>query len=250
MIYLIRIQTPLTGDIVKTLRAGDEVLICGEIYTARDAAHKRMVEGLQNGIPLPFDARDSVIYYAGPAPARTGQIIGSCGPTTSGRMDKYAPALIKSGVTGMIGKGERSGEVIAAMRELGAVYFAAIGGAGALISKTVTKVEPVAYEDLGAEAVRKLTVVDFPAIVVIDCFGNNLYENKEEKTMTQITKDMIIMDVLNLDRGTARFFLEMGMHCLGCPSASGESIEQACEVHGEDADALVVKINAYLAGNE
>ncbi|MDR0405974.1 MAG: Fe-S-containing hydro-lyase [Clostridiales bacterium] len=166
----IRITAPLTAEAARELKAGDNVLISGTIYTARDAAHKRMTEE----DALPFDVKNAVIYYAGPAPARAGQVIGSCGPTTSGRMDAYAPALIAKGLTGMIGKGERSESVIAAMREHGAVYFGAVGGAGALIAKRVTAAEVIAYEDLGAEAVRRLTVVDFPAIVLIDARGNGI----------------------------------------------------------------------------
>lgn len=172
----IRIQTPLTHETAEKLKSGDKVVISGEIYTARDAAHKRMIETLEKGEPLPISIADKVIYYAGPAPAKPGQVIGSCGPTTSGRMDAYAPKLIKLGLTGMIGKGERSSEVIDAMKKYGAVYFGAVGGAGALIAKSITAAQVVAYEDLGTEAVRKLTVEDFPAIVVIDSEGNNLYD--------------------------------------------------------------------------
>lgn len=171
-----QITTPLTKDVVKTLKAGERVLITGEIYTARDAAHKRMIEALAAGKPLPFDVKDKIIYYAGPAPAKPGEIIGSCGPTTSGRVDAYTPALLDLGLTGMLGKGERSEEVVASMQKNCAVYFAAIGGAGALIAKSVKKAEPVAYEDLGAEAIVKLTVENLSATVVIDCAGNNAYE--------------------------------------------------------------------------
>ncbi len=174
----IRMQTPFTHEMVRQLKSGDHVLISGEVYTARDAAHKRMIETLEKGEPLPIDIEDKMIYYAGPAPAKPGQVIGSCGPTTSGRMDAYAPKLIALGLTGMIGKGERSAEVIAAMKEYGAVYFGAIGGAGALIAKSIKKAEVVAYEDLGTEAVRRLVVEDFPAVVVIDSEGNNLYHRK------------------------------------------------------------------------
>lgn len=169
------IKTPLTKDVVKTLKAGDRVLITGEIYTARDAAHKRMIEALAAGEPLPFDVKDKIIYYAGPAPAKPGEVIGSCGPTTSGRVDAYTPALLELGLSGMLGKGERAGEVVASMKKNCAVYFAAIGGAGALIAKSVKKAEPVAYEDLGAEAVVRLTVENLSATVVIDCEGNNAY---------------------------------------------------------------------------
>ncbi len=172
----IQITTPFTHEVAKTLHAGDNVLISGEIYTARDAAHKRMIEALERGEELPFTIKDSIIYYAGPTPAKPGQVIGSCGPTTSGRMDAYAPKLIALGLTGMIGKGMRTKEVMDAIRDYGAVYFGAIGGAGALIAKSVVAAEVVAYEDLGTEAIRKLTVKDFPAIVIADVYGNNLYE--------------------------------------------------------------------------
>lgn len=170
------ITTPLTGEIVKELKAGDVVSITGVIYSARDAAHKRMTETLEKGGDLPFDVKDATIYYLGPSPAREGQVIGSAGPTTSGRMDAYTPQLLSLGLRGMIGKGKRSAEVIKAMKETGAVYFAAVGGAGALLSKHITRCEVIAYEDLGTEAVHKLYVEDFPAIVVIDSEGNNLYE--------------------------------------------------------------------------
>lgn len=175
----IRLQTPLTREQTKELHAGEQVLISGEIYTARDAAHRRMIEGLQNGEDLPIAIADQIIYYAGPTPAKPGKVIGSCGPTTSGRMDAYAPRLIALGLTGMIGKGLRSEEVKNAMEEYGAIYFGAIGGAGALIAQCVKKVEVVAYEDLGTEAIRKLTVEDFPAIVVMDTHGNNLYQREK-----------------------------------------------------------------------
>ena len=174
----IQLETPLTKDKIKNLRAGDSVLLSGTIYTARDAAHKRMIEALGRGEKLPLGIENQTIYYAGPAPAKPGRVIGSCGPTTSGRMDAYAPTLIGLGLTGMIGKGERSDEVIAAMTEHGAVYFGAIGGAGVLISKCVTSAEVVAYEDLGTEAIRRLTVKDFPLTVVIDMLGNNLYKQR------------------------------------------------------------------------
>ena len=170
------ITTPLTEESVKELKAGDVVSITGVIYSARDAAHKRMMETLEKGGELPFDMKDAVIYYLGPSPAREGQVIGSAGPTTSGRMDAYTPQLLRLGLRGMIGKGKRSAEVIEAMKRTGAVYFAAVGGAGALLSKHITKCEVIAYEDLGTEAIHKLYVEDFPAIVVIDCEGNNLYK--------------------------------------------------------------------------
>lgn len=174
----IQLTTPLTKEKVASLHAGDNVLISGEIYTARDAAHKRMIETLEAGGELPIAIRDQVIYYAGPTPAKPGEVIGSCGPTTSGRMDAYAPTLIRLGLTGMIGKGLRTQEVVDAMTESGAVYFGAIGGAGALIAKSVVAAEVVAYEDLGTEAIRKLTVKDFPAVVIIDQYGENLYEKR------------------------------------------------------------------------
>ena len=170
-----RITTPLLPETARSLQAGDTVLITGTVYTARDAAHKRMIEALEAGKELPIDIRNAVIYYAGPTPPKPGQVIGSCGPTTSGRMDAYAPKLIALGLTGMIGKGERSEEVIQAMCQYGSVYFGAVGGAGALIARSVQSAEVVAYEDLGTEAVRRLTVKDFPAVVVIDARGNNLY---------------------------------------------------------------------------
>ena len=171
-----KIITPLTKEMVKTLHAGDYVYITGTIYSARDAAHKRLVRLLENGEKLPFDIENATIYYVGPTPAKPGQAIGSAGPTTSYRMDAYSPALIRAGETGMIGKGKRNAEVINAMKEYGAVYFAAIGGAGALLSSCIKSAEIVAYEDLGAEAVRRLTVEDFPVVCVIDSCGNNLYE--------------------------------------------------------------------------
>ncbi|MBE5040321.1 Fe-S-containing hydro-lyase [Ructibacterium gallinarum] len=174
----IKITTPFTSDKAAQLHSGDRVFINGEIYTARDAAHKRMIDAIQKGEELPFDIRNQIIYYAGPAPAKPGWVIGSCGPTTSGRMDAYAPRLIRLGLTGMIGKGMRSAEVENAMKECGAVYFGAIGGAGALIAKCVTAVEVVAYEDLGTEAIRKLTVQNLPAVVIMDQYGGNLYQQR------------------------------------------------------------------------
>jgi len=173
----IRIQTPLTRESARALRSGDSCLLSGVIYTARDAAHKRLCELLEQGKELPIEIRDSVIYFVGPTPAKEGQAIGSAGPTTSYRMDAYSPALIALGQTGMIGKGKRNDEVIAAMKEHGAVYFGAIGGCGALLSKCIKSSEIVAYEDLGAEAIRRLEVEDFPVVVVIDSLGNNLYES-------------------------------------------------------------------------
>lgn len=172
----ISIKTPLTKDIVKTLKAGDSCLISGTIYTARDAAHKRLCELVKKGEPLPIDVKDAVIYFVGPTPAKPDEIIGSAGPTTSYRMDAYSPTLIKLGLTGMIGKGIRNDEVINAMKQYGAVYFGAIGGCGALLSKCIKSSQIVAYDDLGAEAIRKLTVENLPATVIIDSDGNNLYE--------------------------------------------------------------------------
>ena len=171
----LKITAPLGENDARKLRCGDRVLISGEIYTARDAAHKRMVEEIENGGELPFEIKDSMIYYAGPTPAKPGRVIGSCGPTTSCRMDAYAPKLMELGQRVMIGKGERSEDVIDAMKKHGCVYLGAIGGAGALIAGCVEKCEVVAYDDLGTEAIRRLTVRDFPAIVVIDSEGNSLY---------------------------------------------------------------------------
>ena len=178
----IRLNLPLEDENEwKKLKAGDSVLISGTMYTARDAAHKRMTELLEKGEALPFDIEGQTIYYLGPSPAKPGQVIGSAGPTTSTRMDKYTPALLDLGLKGMIGKGRRSEEVVDAMKRNGAVYFAAIGGAGALLSKAITQAEVIAWEDLGTEAVRKITVKDFPAIVVIDSQGSNLYDRNIRK---------------------------------------------------------------------
>ena len=171
-----KLTAPMTREQARQLRCGDTVLFTGTIYTARDAAHKRLVELLDQGKPLPFDVDGAVIYYAGPTPAQKGHAVGSCGPTTSYRMDAYAPKVIAAGSTGMIGKGTRDAGVVHAMKEHGAVYFAAIGGAGALLARCVKKAEVVAYEDLGAEAIRRMEVVDFPVTVVIDTLGQNLYE--------------------------------------------------------------------------
>ena len=170
------LQAPISKEELKTLKSGDYVYITGTIYTARDAAHKRMYETLQNQENLPIDIQDQIIYYMGPSPAREGRPIGSAGPTTASRMDKYAPQLLDLGLGAMIGKGKRSPEVIEAIRRNQSVYFAAVGGAGALLSKCITKSEVIAYDDLGTEAIRKLTVENFPVIVVIDSDGNNLYE--------------------------------------------------------------------------
>lgn len=177
----IKITAPLTKAEAAKLRAGDEVLISGYIYTARDAAHKRLCEMLDRGEELPFDIKDSVIYYVGPTPAREGEVIGSCGPTTSGRMDAYAPRLIALGETGMIGKGERLPSVVDAMKKHTAVYFAAIGGAGALLASAVKERTPVAFPDLGAEEIARLRVENFPAVVVIDSLGTSAYKLEREK---------------------------------------------------------------------
>ena len=176
-----QIQAPLDPQEIRTLRAGDYVKITGTIYTARDAAHKRMKETLDRGEAFPFSLENNVIYYMGPSPAREGRPIGSAGPTTASRMDKYAPELLDLGLKGMIGKGKRTVQVKEAIVRNGAVYFAAVGGAGALLSKKILSSEVIAYEDLGAEAIRKLEVKDFPVIVVIDSEGNNLYETAIEQ---------------------------------------------------------------------
>ena len=175
------IKAPLEKEIVKTLRAGDYVYITGTIYTARDAAHNRMDETLREGKELPVPLKDGIVYYMGPSPAREGRVIGSAGPTTASRMDKYTPKLLDLGLSGMIGKGKRSKEVIDAIIRNQSVYFAAVGGAGALLSKCIQESEVVAYDDLGTEAIRRLTVKNFPVIVVIDCEGNNLYETAIEQ---------------------------------------------------------------------
>lgn len=172
----ISVEIPTTKEMLATLKAGDRVLLSGTLYTARDAAHKRMTDALDRGEPLPFPIEGAFIYYAGPSPAKPGQVIGAAGPTTSYRMDAYAPRLLDLGLFGMIGKGDRSRQVVDAIRRNGGIYFAAVGGAGALIAKSVEKVETIAYQDLGTEAITKLTVKDFPAIVAIDSQGNDLYE--------------------------------------------------------------------------
>lgn len=171
------INVPISKRELKNLQAGDYVYISGILYTARDAAHKRMQECLDDGGKLPLEVEDNLIYYMGPSPAREGRSIGSAGPTTSSRMDKYTPQLLDLGMGGMIGKGKRSQQVVDAIVRNGAVYFAAVGGAGALLSKSIISSEVIAYEDLGTEAIRRLEVKDFPAIVVIDSKGNNLYES-------------------------------------------------------------------------
>lgn len=170
------IQLPFTKEIIKNLKAGDNITISGTLYTARDAAHKRMCEGLSEGKELPFDIKNQTIYYAGPCPAKPGHVIGSCGPTTSCRMDKYAPELLDLGLIAMIGKGNRSHEVVDAIVRNGAIYLAAIGGAGALYAESIKSVEVIAYDDLGPESVKKLTVYNMPVTVVIDSYGNNLYK--------------------------------------------------------------------------
>ena len=180
-----KLTAPLSQEEARKLRAGDSVLLSGVIYTARDAAHKRLCELVAEGKELPFPVKDSIVYFVGPTPAKEGQAIGSAGPTTSYRMDAYSPTLIAQGQTGMIGKGKRGPEVIAAMKEHGAVYFGAIGGCGALLSKCIKKAEIVAYEDLGAEAIRRLVVENFPVTVIIDSEGNNLYETGRKAYLEQ-----------------------------------------------------------------
>lgn len=181
------INAPISDEDAKSLHSGDYVYITGTIYTARDVAHKRMAEALSAGQPLPIDMKNNIIYYMGPSPAREGRPIGSAGPTTASRMDKYAPQLLDLGLGAMIGKGKRSPEVIEAIKRNQSVYFAAVGGAGALLSKCIKKSEVVAYDDLGTEAIRKLEVEDFPVVVVIDCEGNNLYETaiREYRTLKE-----------------------------------------------------------------
>ena len=181
----VKITAPLSRDAAKALRAGDSCLISGVIYTARDAAHKRLCDLVAQGKELPLDIKDAIIYFVGPTPAKPGQAIGSAGPTTSYRMDAYSPTLISLGLTGMIGKGKRGPEVVDAMKLHGAVYFGAIGGCGALLGKCIKKAEVVAYDDLGAEAIRRLEVEDFPAIVIIDSLGNNLYESGRANYLAQ-----------------------------------------------------------------
>ena len=171
-----RIRLPLTRAQARSLRAGETVLLSGTIYTGRDAAHKRLIQLLDEGKPLPIDVKDQVIYYVGPAPASPGHAVGSAGPTTSYRMDPYAPRLIELGLSGMIGKGKRDQAVIDAMKKYGAVYFGAVGGAAALISRSIKKSEVVCYEDLGSEAIHRFEIENFPVIVLIDSEGNNLYE--------------------------------------------------------------------------
>ena len=176
-----RIQAPLTLEDLKPLNAGDNVLISGTIYTGRDAAHKRMVDALNRGESLPFDPDGQIIYYVGPSPAPPGRVIGAAGPTTSYRMDPYAPTMIEQGLKAMIGKGRRGDDVKQAMQKHGAVYLGAIGGAGALLGQAIKEVEIIAFEDLGPEAVRKLLVEDFPAVVVNDLYGRDLYQEGQQK---------------------------------------------------------------------
>ncbi|MBG9655112.1 Fe-S-containing hydro-lyase [Cytobacillus firmus] len=180
-----KVSSPIDEQVLINLKAGDRVLICGTIYTARDAAHKRMSEALQKGQDLPFNINGQTIYYVGPTPAKPGQIIGSAGPTTSGRMDKYTPSLLDRGLKGMIGKGYRSQEVVDSMKKNKAVYLAAIGGSGALIARTIKSMEVIAYEDLGPEAIYKLTVENFPAVVIIDSEGTDWYQAGKEQFKQQ-----------------------------------------------------------------
>jgi fumarate hydratase subunit beta len=180
-----KVQLPLTEEAIRDLHSGDNVLLNGVIYVARDAAHKRLVETMDSGQPLPFDIKGQTVYYMGPSPAKPGQVIGAAGPTTSGRMDSFSPRLMEAGLKGMIGKGNRSKAVKDAIKRCHAVYFAAIGGAGALIARGIKKSEVVAYEELGAEAIRKLVVEDFPVTVINDIYGNDLYD--EGKARYRVT---------------------------------------------------------------
>jgi fumarate hydratase subunit beta len=176
-----KVNLPLTDEVIKGLHAGDNILLTGVMYVARDAAHKRLVETMDKGQPLPFDIKGQTIYYMGPSPAKPGQVIGAAGPTTSGRMDSFSPRLMEVGLKGMIGKGNRTQAVKEAIKRYKAVYFAAIGGAGALIAKGIKKSEVVAYEELGAEAIRRLEVEDFPVTVINDIYGNDLYDEGKAK---------------------------------------------------------------------
>ena len=182
------IKLPLTKEVSRTLKAGDTVYLTGEIYTSRDAGHKRMCETLERGESLPFDPMDATIYYVGPTPAKPGAVIGSAGPTTSGRMDAYAPTLMDVGARGMIGKGARLPEVVESIKKNEGTYFGAIGGAGALLAKSVKKSELIAYEDLGTEALRKLYVEDMPLVVIIDSEGRNLYEEGRKEYLADRSK--------------------------------------------------------------
>lgn len=178
---LIKITTPFTNEDIEQLHAGDSVLISGVVYTARDAAHARLVDLLRQGKSLPIDLEGQVIYYVGPTPAKPGQVIGSAGPTTSGRMDSFTPELLAAGLKGMIGKGQRDQSVIDAMQKHKAVYFAATGGAAAMLAKRIVSCEIVAYEDLGCEAIRRLEVVDLPVVVINDCYGHDFYRENQAK---------------------------------------------------------------------
>ncbi len=183
---MIRITTPFTADTARSLHAGDEVLLTGTIYTGRDAAHKRLIAMLDEGKELPFPVKDAIIYYVGPTPTKPGHTFGSAGPTTSGRMDAYAPRLLSLGLRGMIGKGIRNDAVIEAIQQYQGIYFGAIGGAGALIGKCVKESKIIAFEDLGPEAIRELYVEDFPLTVIIDCDGNNLYSSGKEMYLKSV----------------------------------------------------------------
>lgn len=182
----IKLQTPLTEDKISNLKAGDSVLLSGVIYSARDAAHKRLIELLDEGKELPLNVKEETIYYVGPSPAKPGKVIGSAGPTTSYRMDAYAPTLMDLGLRGMIGKGARNDEVIEAIKRNKSIYFGAIGGAAALIGKSIIKSEIIAYEDLGAEAIRRMEVKDMPLVVIIDSQGNNLYDIGQKNYLESI----------------------------------------------------------------
>lgn len=182
------IDSPISADVIDELRAGEQVLISGVMYVGRDAAHKRLVEALDRGAELPFDVQGQTIYYMGPSPTKPGHVIGSAGPTTSGRMDAYAPRLLAAGLKAMIGKGLRSDTVKEAIREHKGVYFAAVGGAGALIAKAITKSEIIAYEELGPEAILRLEVKDFPAIVINDCHGGDLYQEGKAKYKVRLER--------------------------------------------------------------
>ena len=182
----INITVPMSRETARSLKAGDSVLLSGVIYTARDAAHKRLCELAAQGKELPLDVNDGVIYFVGPTPEKPGEVIGSAGPTTAYRMDAYSPTLIRLGLTGMIGKGKRNADVVNAMKECGAVYFGAIGGCGALLSRCIKKAEIIAYEDLGAEAIRRLEVENFPVVVIIDSEGNNLYETGKQNYLASL----------------------------------------------------------------
>ena len=184
-----KLTAPMSKEDLKNLKSGDMVYISGTIYTARDAAHKRMYDSLLNGENIPIDLNGTFIYYLGPTPARPGEVIGSAGPTTSSRMDKYTPLLLNQGLKGMIGKGKRSEKVIDAIKENDAVYFAAVGGAGALLSKCIKSSEVIAYDDLGTEAIRKLYVENLPVIVIVDSEGNNLYESAVEEYKNRYGKE-------------------------------------------------------------